>query len=631
MPTADLQDRLSETLGSKYQILCRLGGGGMSQVYLARHRFHGGLVAIKVLAEHLAQDPSIVMRFQREARMTASLGNHPNIVPVFDIGEGNGLYFLVMQFIPGEDLAHFLKREGRLAVPQAANVIAQVAEALSCAEARRIVHRDLKPGNMLLDENGRIKLLDFGISRIADLSDGLTRPGESMGTPYYMSPEQIRGETCDIRSDLYSLGIVFFELLTGKRPFEMESAIGVQMAHLNTMPPSLLEFDPALPAECDTILQKLIAKRPEDRYQNSAELLSILVARGASPNAGELRPEVEPGLGELIARAEQLPLDAPTTSATTPASVARVAEQKGTSTGAVTYPSAQSSQPLIAEVPGPQPAASASGPVASGSNRRRRMGITALVLLCLTGVAVWLLQPAKENRAKKHPQAGQGDLVPVYSDEHGHMVLVPEGKFKFNSGIGDPDHTISLPAFYVDETEVNNAEYRRFCEATGHAPPVSPDYASHPYHPVSNVSYEDAAAYAAWAGRRLPTEEEWEKAARGTDGRRYPWGNDEWADNVPDKLQPVISEPLRKSPYGAYNMAGNVWEWTATPYAPTSTDIDGMRRLLKGQSFSPDWRTIKGGSFAPGPKDGFNVAAHRGLPVNARSLWIGFRCVRSAP
>ena len=129
MALADLQERLSEVLGSKYR-LSRLGGGGMSQVYLARHRFHGGLVAIKVLAEHLAEDPSIVSRFQREARMTASLGNHPNIVPAPDIGEGNGLYFLVMQFIPGEDLAHYLKREGRLTLPQAANVVAQVAEAL---------------------------------------------------------------------------------------------------------------------------------------------------------------------------------------------------------------------------------------------------------------------------------------------------------------------------------------------------------------------------------------------------------------------------------------------------------------------------------------------------------------------
>src|SRR6201996_604022 len=308
MTIADLQGRLSEVLGTKYQILCRLGGGGMSQVYLARHRLHGGLVAIKVLAEHLAQDPSIVSRFQREARMTASLGNHPNIVPVFDIGEGTGLYFLVMQFIPGEDLGHYLKRKGRLQLQPAANVIAQVAEALSCAEAKRIVHRDLKPANMLLDENGRIKLLDFGISRIADLSDGLTRPGESMGTPYYMSPEQIRGETCDIRSDLYSLGIVFFELLTGRRPFELESTVGIQMAHLNTAPPSLLAYDPELPAACDVIIQKLLAKAPENRYQSPEELLAILVAHGATPNAGELRPAFDPKLTELIAHVSELPL-----------------------------------------------------------------------------------------------------------------------------------------------------------------------------------------------------------------------------------------------------------------------------------------------------------------------------------
>jgi len=313
MALAEQQEQLSQILGSKYQILCRLGGGGMSQVYLARHRFHGGLVAIKVLAEHLAQDPAIVSRFQREARMTASLGNHPNIVPIFDIGEGNGLYFLVMQFIPGEDLASFLKREGRLQLAAAANVIVQVAEALSCAEGKRIVHRDLKPANMLLDEGGRIKLLDFGISRITDLSDGLTRPGESMGTPYYMSPEQIRGEVCDSRSDLYSLGVVFFELLTGHRPFENESTVAIQMAHLNSVPPSLLAFDPELPAACDAIIQRLIAKRPEDRYQNTAELLEVLVAHGANKGPGELRPWVDIGLQEVIAGTDDQPLQIPTT------------------------------------------------------------------------------------------------------------------------------------------------------------------------------------------------------------------------------------------------------------------------------------------------------------------------------
>src|SRR6516162_492419 len=260
------QDRLGELLANKYHIICRIGGGGMAQVYLARHRLHGGLFAVKVLVDHLAQDPRIVARFEQEARMAATLASHPNIVPIFDIGSGAGLHYMIMQFIAGEDLARYLRREGRLSLPDAANVMAQAAEALSCAEAKRIVHRDLKLANMLLDEGGRIKLLDFGISRITDIADGLTQPGESIGTPHYMSPEQIRGEACDMRSDLYSLGVVFFQLISGRLPFENESATAVQIAHLSSPAPSLLTLNPELPAECDAIVQKLLAKDPIGRY-----------------------------------------------------------------------------------------------------------------------------------------------------------------------------------------------------------------------------------------------------------------------------------------------------------------------------------------------------------------------------
>ncbi len=303
------QDKLNEVLGGKYQVLCLIGGGGMAQVYLARHRVHRGLVAVKVLVDHLARDPRVVARFEQEARMAATLASHPNIVPIFDIGQGKGLHYMIMQFIAGEDLSSYLRRQGRLALPDAANVVAQAAEALSCAETKHIVHRDLKLANMLLDESGRVKLLDFGISRIADLSDGLTRPGESMGTPYYMSPEQIRGEACDIRSDLYSLGAVFFELLSGRHPFENESVTAIQIAHLSTPPPSLLTFDPDLPPACDAIVQKLLSKLPADRYQSTAELLQDLFAYGAHAGPGTLRPTVDPTLLEAIERAETLPSD----------------------------------------------------------------------------------------------------------------------------------------------------------------------------------------------------------------------------------------------------------------------------------------------------------------------------------
>lgn len=596
----------------------------MSQVFLARHRFHGGLFAIKVLAEHLAQERSIVSRFEREARMTASLANHPNIVPIFDIGEGNGLYYLIMQFVAGEDLASYLRREGRLPLAEAANVIAQATEALSCAEAKRIVHRDLKPGNMLLDESGRVKLLDFGISRITDLSDGLTRAGEAVGTPYYMSPEQIRGEACDIRSDLYSLGVVFFELLSGRRPFEHESATAIQIAHLTTAPPSLLTLDPQLPAGCDAIVQKLMAKLPEDRYQNTAELLQILNSNGANAGPGTLRPSVDPSLREAIQRAQELPLDAPTLSGSTSVAASVATRETAVTTLPVENPPAITShrEGLVLEAPRqsevkPKP----------GKLTWVAIGLAVMLLAGIVAAVLILRRPKPATQSTTPPAP---TLAPVYSDQNGRMFLVPAGSFQFGAAADQTLRTVSLPAFYIDETEVSNEEYRRFCDATGHAPPQSPDYAAHPDYPVSNVSYEDAVAYAAWAGRRLPTEEEWEKAARGLDDRTYPWGETPWTDGVPDRLQPVTSEPLRRSPYGAYNMAGNVWEWTATPYAPTPEDNAGMKRLLNGQNFSADWRTIKGGSFAPGSTEYFAIAKHRGLPVDARSVWIGFRCVRSA-
>jgi len=613
------QDRLSEVLGSKYHIICRIGGGGMAQVYLARHRLHGGLFAVKVLVDYLAQDPRIVARFEQEARMAATLAGHPNIVPIFDIGSGGGLHYMIMQFIPGEDLSSYLRREGRLSLPDAANVVVQAAEALSCAEARRIVHRDLKPANMLLDESGRIKLLDFGISRIADLADGLTRPGESIGTPHYMSPEQIRGEACDIRSDLYSLGVVFFELISGRRPFENESATAVQIAHLSSPPPSLLSLDSQLPVGCDAIVQRLLAKNPEERYQSTAALMHDLIAHGAHSGPSALRPKMNPALRQAIAQAESIPLG------------------ETASPGMATRPPAQieTARTVPAMVPPPQPTPAATTSEAAMPEKKSRpmwtavAALTALVLVA--AIAVFLvLRPAKAPNTNAGLVNGNAPSAApqVYSDAHGRMLLVSAGAFHF--GQRSDAETIDLPAFYVDETEVSNAEYRRFAEATGHAAPKTADYSTHPDYPVSGVSYEDALAYASWAGKRLPTEAEWEKAARGTDERTFPWGDAEWNSGVPSQLQPVNSQPERRSPYGAYNMAGNVWEWTASPYNPQPLEIAKMKGFVGGASFSSTWRVTKGGSFSKGGSDGFAISRRRGLPEDLVAPIIGFRCVRDA-
>jgi eukaryotic-like serine/threonine-protein kinase len=623
MQQQEQQDRLVEVLGSKYQILCRIGGGGMAQVYLARHRLHGGLFAVKVLVDYLAQDPRIVARFEQEARMAATLASHPNIVPIFDIGSGAGLHYMIMQFIAGEDLARYLHREGRLGLPDAANVMAQAAEALSCAEAKRIVHRDLKLANMLLDEGGRIKLLDFGISRITDIADGLTRPGESIGTPHYMSPEQIRGEACDIRSDLYSLGVVFFELISGRRPFENDSVTAIQIAHLSSEPPSLLSLDPSLPPGCDAMVQKLLSKRPEDRYQNTTELLNDLVAHGAHQGPGALRPKIDAGLCLAIENAERMPLDQQTrpqgltTRAESPASIPSVAS---------TATTAPSVEPNSGRAPQPIPTKEKSFkplvPVV--------IACGLVLLLAGIGFVVWRSQhAATADQAAAHPKA-ESALPPLFSDAHGRMALVAPGPFLFGEK-GDADaKTLTLPAFYIDETEVSNAEYQRFCQATGHPAPPTKDYSTHPDYPVTGVSYEDAKAYAAWAGKRLPSEEEWEKAARGTDERTFPWGAAPWDSDVPKQLEPVESEPSRRSPYGAYNMAGNAWEWTASPYVPQPEDLAAMKRLVGNENFSSQWQIIKGGSFLSGGNQYFAISKRRELPTDQRSPSIGFRCVRDA-
>ncbi len=584
------QETLARVVGTKYQILCRIGGGGMAQVYLARHRRSGGLFAIKVLAEYLRQDASIVARFEQEARTAASLASHPNIVPIFDVGEGDGLHYLIMQFITGEDLASFVRREGRLSPFAAANVVAQATEALSCAESKHIVHRDLKLANILLDETGRVKLLDFGISKITDVADGLTRPGETLGTPFYMSPEQIRGESCDIRSDLYSLGVVFFELLSGRRPFENESATAIQMAHLTTPPPSLLALDKALPVECDTVVQKLLAKRPEDRYQNTAALLADLVAYGTQVGPGTLRPRVDP---DIVAALQQ-PLE-----------------------------TSVDPEPAPHEVIAADTVLS---PIVSANAKKPKTillaAASASVVVCGAAIATLLF-----FHHKPPLPAPPGPETPaVVSDVHGRMLLVAGGPFLFGGSAAGGEEHKTLPSFYVDETEVSNQEYQRFCQATGHAGAQTPNQA--PDEPVGGVSYDDAAAYAVWAGKRLPSEEEWEKAARGMDGRPYPWGTTPWTEAVPTQLEPVLSEPSRRSPYGAYNMAGNVWEWTASRFEYGPEEAAQIKKLLGNRNFSSTWYTMKGGSFSPGGASNFAAYGRRGLPADARSPWIGFRCVR---
>jgi serine/threonine protein kinase len=614
---------LEALIGDKYEVLRRIGGGGMAQVFLARHRLHGGFVAVKVLADHLAQDDRIVARFEQEARTAASLSGHPNVVPIFDVGQGNGLHFLIMQYVAGEDLGSYLKRAGKLSPADAANIIAQATEGLVWSESKRVVHRDLKPANMLLDINGRTIILDFGISKIADRADSLTRAGESLGTPHYMSPEQIRGEGCDVRSDLYSLGVVFFELLTGHRPFESESCTAIQMAHLSTPPPSLLTYETGLPPACEDIVQKLMQKERAHRYQSPTELLETLRSLGASSGPGPLRPIIDPEINEILhadlpaSRIDFQPgsqkNSAEATTSTTPPHRQQNSTIKATPMHVGTEaPKSSTPTPL------PTPAI-VQEPTRHSSWVTATWIFTSLILVSLAGVLI----------------LGMQRFTPVIDDTHGKMLLVPAGNFTFGDNSPQSPNKrqqVYLRSYYVDETEVSNAEYKRFCDETGQAPPKTSDFLSNPSNPVAGVTEEDANKFAKWAGKRLPSEQEWEKAARGTDGRVYPWGPDPWVLDVPTELQPVNSLPDRRSPYGAVNMAGNVFEWTNSTFPATEVEYSDMRNALKSDSFSRSWYIIKGGCFPPNrAADFFRAYMRRGFPSDLSGPQIGFRCVKDVP
>jgi predicted Ser/Thr protein kinase len=266
-------DALRRSLAREYEVKELLGRGGMAAVYLARDRQLDREVALKVLPPRLMLDSAFVERFQREGRISAQL-EHPHIVPIYRVGREDDVIYFAMKHLRGGSLAALLKRQGRLLPGEVRRILLEVGDALDCAGSRHIVHRDIKPENILFDEAGRCVVTDFGIAKSA-AETHLTGTGQSIGTPHYMSPEQARGVGIDVRSDLYSLGVVAYHCLAGRVPFDGADNIAILYAHVNKTLPI-----PALPtpehAALYRIVQRLVAKNPADRIQSGRELITIL-------------------------------------------------------------------------------------------------------------------------------------------------------------------------------------------------------------------------------------------------------------------------------------------------------------------------------------------------------------------
>src|SRR5664280_148262 len=260
----------------RYELKHLIARGGMAEVYRAHDRLLDRPVALKVLFPELSVDRSFVERFRREAQAAANL-SHPNIVPVFDWGEDTGTYFIVMEFIDGRPLSSILKSAGTLSAERTADIGAHVAAALGYAHKHGVIHRDVKPGNVLITDDGQVKVTDFGIARAINTAESLTQTGAVMGTATYFSPEQAEGIGVDARTDIYSLGVVLFEMVTGRPPFLGDTPVAVASKHVRDHPPAPRELNPSVPATFEAIILKSMAKDPAHRYPTAEDLRADLL------------------------------------------------------------------------------------------------------------------------------------------------------------------------------------------------------------------------------------------------------------------------------------------------------------------------------------------------------------------
>jgi serine/threonine-protein kinase len=529
----------------KYELQQSLGGG-MSHVYRALDTIIGRTVAVKILTDQGAQDPAVRDRFLDEAR-TAAKVTHENVVNIFDFGMDpeKGL-FMVMEFLQGEDLRSAIKGGRTGDLRNQLKIALQAARALDFIHNNRIIHRDVKPENLHINPAGLVKLMDFGIAKSEDLSR--TQPGFALGTPYYMSPEAVRGEKLSCQADVYAYGILLFELFTTRKPFSADTVDGIFYHILNTpLNPESLQAA-GVPQPITDLIVRCTAKQAADRPQ---------------------------GLAPVIAEIERF---------------------------------------LAAGAP---PASAVPEPVATPARRTSPM--------LYTGIGVGVLVVAVVGYLALKPSGSSAHtLPPTLNTTTGTMVLVPEGQFF----AGQQKQPTTLPAFYIDKTEVSNAAYLQFCQATARDLPDG-FHLDKPDLPVVNVTIADAREFAKWAGKRLPKGLEWEKAARGTDGRAFPWGNetDVTRANVgTGVLQPVNRFTSGASAYGALQFVGNAWEMV-DELRPAPQDLRHFQSLKPPVRREDAWYMVRGESAAEELQPNV-IWDSNGIPARWRDPFIGFRCAK---
>jgi formylglycine-generating enzyme required for sulfatase activity len=560
-----------------YEVLKPLGAGGMGRVYQVRNTLSNRVDAMKILLPDLASDPDLTARFLSEIQVLGAL-SHPNIAALYTAFRVGDRFAMILEFVEGEALNARLKA-GRMSPEEAVACICPVLEAVGYAHGKGVVHRDIKPGNIILTANGSVKLVDFGIAKTA-ASPALTAAGAAVGSAYYMSPEQVLGSPFDGRSDLYSVGVTLYEMVTGERPIRGETEYSIMEGHLKHVPEPANKLNPEIPAALSAVIAKALAKDPADRFQTAEAFLdTVREIRGGRPAAVMTSAAVQP------------------------------------------------KPPATPEIQ-PVPA--------------RHRSLWKVAVFCGIGVAVlagaglWFSRGTKAV-GPPPPVASPAQTLNLPS---GEMTLIPAGQALLGAG----RHPVNVGAFYMDLTEVSNAAYAAFCRATGvPVPPGGTGDPDLPVVNVSFTDAQAFARWAGKRLPRPEEWEKAARGAQGQllpwgDALDASHANVGGA-GAPSGLQPVRSHLDGKSPYGVLNLIGNVWEWVDAPVSPGKAQMKNLageswaRALDPPLSLTESYMQIRGGSysFLSGarvedlPQVVYDYAI---LPVRIGRPEVGFRCVK---
>jgi len=630
-------ENLTGKFVDRYQILELLGQGGMAMVYKAYDPRLEREVALKIIRLDVfppndLQD--VRKRFEREAKALAQL-SHPNIIKVMDYGEYEGLPFLVMEYLQGGTLKQMIGEP--MSWQEAMRLVLPIARGLEYAHRRGIVHRDIKPANILMTEDGDPMLSDFGIVKLLQGRETttLTASGAAIGTPEYMAPEQWTGKT-SLKSDMYSLGVVLYEIITGRRPYDADTPGELFLKQVTEPMPLPKEIIRDLPEPVEQFLLKTLDKEPSERHNDFGIFIREIENLLTEKSSQTLSVELETSKPVKVSKTD--------TNRKIPnrrcgSVVVIVIISIGIIIGGVFGLPLLLSQSQNA----PEPTKTIATPTRSSSIVPTLRDQNTPIEPNSTPTRTPFFVPTL--REQNTPTVT--NLPTEITDDFGiEMALVPAGEFTMGNEDGEDDekpvHTVYLDAYYIDKYEITNAYYQtcviagvcKLPKKTGSSQ-VNNYYGNPQYdnYPVLYVDWNMAETYCEWRQAGLPTEAQWEKAARGTDGRLFPWGFEPKGCPVAN-YQTCFGNPTEVgifpegvSPYGLFDMAGNVSEWVWDWYDPEYY-IESPLNNPKGPS-TGDYRVMRGGSWSQ-----YSISArvsyrYRGNQDGSNNT-IGFRCARDA-